>query len=301
MSSSMINSSSSNFRNNVGKFLQREGKQRDGEKLLSKTVELCSLAFGPDDKRTLNAMEGLGVTYGDLQKYEDALRIQDEMLERERRRVPRDERRIVACSHRIASTYSKMGRDEDAARLEEDLLPRSRKVLGEDHRLTVSGTNTLCRAYYHLEKFEDALEIQEVLVEKQKSRPVDRDEYEWDTTLATMDLLALLYNEVGRISDGLKIWTEVMEIQSSGACRWELVPEKTSQILTNLMEMAMSKRMQGNIAEARSIEQTMRVILVEDTDDDLPHRWERRFTNEGRPYYVDHNTKTTSWSHPSGD
>lgn len=32
--------------------------------------------------------------------------------------------------------------------------------------------------------------------------------------------------------------------------------------------------------------------------DDLPTGFEQRFTDNGRPYYVDHNTRTTSWLHP---
>lgn len=30
----------------------------------------------------------------------------------------------------------------------------------------------------------------------------------------------------------------------------------------------------------------------------LPHNWEVRYTSEGRPYYVDHNTRTTTWVDP---
>lgn len=30
----------------------------------------------------------------------------------------------------------------------------------------------------------------------------------------------------------------------------------------------------------------------------LPHGWEERYTPEGRPYYVDHNTRTTTWVDP---
>lgn len=35
-----------------------------------------------------------------------------------------------------------------------------------------------------------------------------------------------------------------------------------------------------------------------DFGDDLPVGYEKRFTREGRPYYVDHTTRTTSWYHP---
>lgn len=31
---------------------------------------------------------------------------------------------------------------------------------------------------------------------------------------------------------------------------------------------------------------------------ELPTGWEQRFTNEGRPYFVDHNTRTTTWVDP---
>ena len=33
-------------------------------------------------------------------------------------------------------------------------------------------------------------------------------------------------------------------------------------------------------------------------DSDLPPNWERRFTSEGRPYFVDHTTRTTTWANP---
>ena len=33
-------------------------------------------------------------------------------------------------------------------------------------------------------------------------------------------------------------------------------------------------------------------------DKPLPHGWEMRKSKDGRKYYVDHNTKTTTWDHP---
>ncbi|KAL1926541.1 hypothetical protein VTP01DRAFT_5662 [Rhizomucor pusillus] len=37
----------------------------------------------------------------------------------------------------------------------------------------------------------------------------------------------------------------------------------------------------------------------QDGNDDLPPGWERRVDHLGRPYYVDHNTRTTTWKRPS--
>ena len=33
-------------------------------------------------------------------------------------------------------------------------------------------------------------------------------------------------------------------------------------------------------------------------DPDLPEGWEMRKTKDGRPYYVNHNTRITTWDHP---
>ncbi len=46
---------------------------------------------------------------------------------------------------------------------------------------------------------------------------------------------------------------------------------------------------------ARSTEPTME----EARNSDLPEGWERRVDHLGRPYYVDHNNRTTTWKRPS--
>jgi atrophin-1 interacting protein 5 (WW domain-containing E3 ubiquitin protein ligase 1) len=35
------------------------------------------------------------------------------------------------------------------------------------------------------------------------------------------------------------------------------------------------------------------------TDEQLPSGWERRFDSKNRPYYVDHNSRTTTWQRPT--
>ena len=34
-------------------------------------------------------------------------------------------------------------------------------------------------------------------------------------------------------------------------------------------------------------------------DDDLPPNWEYRLDSKNRPYYIDHNTRTTTWFRPT--
>lgn len=35
-----------------------------------------------------------------------------------------------------------------------------------------------------------------------------------------------------------------------------------------------------------------------DSEDELPPAWEERVTNDGNVYYLNHQTKTTQWTHP---
>ena len=39
-------------------------------------------------------------------------------------------------------------------------------------------------------------------------------------------------------------------------------------------------------------------LLLTVQDSDLPEGWESRMTKDGRRFYVDHNTRTTTWDHP---
>ncbi|RCH91380.1 E3 ubiquitin-protein ligase pub1 [Rhizopus azygosporus] len=42
-----------------------------------------------------------------------------------------------------------------------------------------------------------------------------------------------------------------------------------------------------------------RISVNSEPNEDLPPGWERRVDHLGRPYYVDHNTRTTTWKRPS--
>lgn len=39
----------------------------------------------------------------------------------------------------------------------------------------------------------------------------------------------------------------------------------------------------------------------ESEDEQLPNGWERSTSKDGTKYYIDHNTRTTTWQHPSHD
>ncbi|CAF4847151.1 unnamed protein product, partial [Rotaria magnacalcarata] len=38
--------------------------------------------------------------------------------------------------------------------------------------------------------------------------------------------------------------------------------------------------------------------MNDESDDELPSNWEMGKTNDGRIFYIDHQTKNTQWEHP---
>lgn len=70
------------------------------------------------------------------------------------------------------------------------------------------------------------------------------------------------------------------------------------------MSAAEVQRRQNALADQQRAEFQQRFLpattpMSSDADALLPYGWERRMAPNGQPYYVDHNTQTTTWVHPS--
>ena len=69
--------------------------------------------------------------------------------------------------------------------------------------------------------------------------------------------------------------------------------------LTSMHNLAETHRQQGKLTETAKMKEEMLTITKGSTNhDDLPAGWGKRYTDDGRPYYVDHNTRKTSWAMP---
>lgn len=72
------------------------------------------------------------------------------------------------------------------------------------------------------------------------------------------------------------------------------IPHRPASITTPSASSA------GPVNGASQSRQTSALSPFEDAQGRLPPGWERREDNLGRTYYVDHNTRTTSWARPTG-
>ncbi len=55
----------------------------------------------------------------------------------------------------------------------------------------------------------------------------------------------------------------------------------------------------GLLNNIMPIEPMLPAKIIEGEGEELPEHWEQHFTPNGRPFYVDHKNRTTSWTHPN--
>ena len=79
----------------------------------------------------------------------------------------------------------------------------------------------------------------------------------------------------------------------------ELTPENTNQSNTNPTPNEASSTNSMNRSSISTSSSSLNANPAPDMNDPLPNGWEQRFDQNGRIYYIDHISKTTTWNKPS--
>lgn len=78
-------------------------------------------------------------------------------------------------------------------------------------------------------------------------------------------------------------------------------PRPTAQAVANTLQSGTNATPASIAASTAAAQQNRQYSSFEDQYGRLPPGWERRTDNFGRTYYVDHNTRTTTWKRPTLD
>ena len=168
-------------------------------------VELCRCAYGAEDPETLTALSNLAVTYGNLGRHEDALKMQEQVYALRRHVLGEEHPDTLGIMNNLAYTYGNLGRYKEALKMQEQIYELSRRVLGEEHPFTLTALNNLAGTYGELGRRDDALKMQEQVYTL--SRRVLGEEH--PGTLTTMNNLACTYGNLGRYKEALKMQEQV--------------------------------------------------------------------------------------------
>jgi tetratricopeptide (TPR) repeat protein len=138
----------------------------DGVANKAKELHQMALAFLrrvlPEEHPSIaTSMNNLANMYSQLERYLEALKLQEGTLLLRQRVLPEDHPDIATSMNNLAFTYGALGRHEDALKLQEETLAFRRRVLRKDHPDIATSLGHLAQTYGKLGRHQDALKLQE--------------------------------------------------------------------------------------------------------------------------------------------
>jgi tetratricopeptide (TPR) repeat protein len=125
---------------------------------------------GPDHPDTLRSMGNLAVSYRDLGRHVDALKLSEETLALMKAKLGPDHPDTLASMNNLATIYSSLGRHAEALKLREETLALRKAKLGPGHPDTLSTMYNLATTYASLGRHADALRLREETLALMKAK-----------------------------------------------------------------------------------------------------------------------------------
>jgi tetratricopeptide (TPR) repeat protein len=201
--------------------------------------------LGPEDPHTLASMHNLALSYQQLGRYADALRLIEETLALHKDKLGLDHPDTLSSMSILAISYGHLGRYADAAKLHQEVLALRKAKLGPEHPDTLGSMNNLADSYTALGRHADAAKLLEEALKmfKAKLGPDHPD------TLANMQNLAISYGHLGRYADAVKLDEETLAL-----CKAKLGPEHPNTLLS-MSNLGCSYSDLGRYADALKLHQ----------------------------------------------
>lgn len=188
----------------------------------------------------------------------------------------------------LALTSKVRGDWKSAQALEAHVVDTLRDVFGLDHPDAVISMIDLAKTYQHLAWRTEALELFMELTDKLRRDLGDEDEI----TLESMDVLALAYRLQGRPQEAEE-WEKYVTETRERALSSGTAQEPATATRSTLVQASTCQAEDTPTSEDKP---DFALIMVPNCV--LPEGWKRYQTEEGRSYYVDIETQTSTWEKP---
>jgi hypothetical protein len=115
-------------------------------------------------------MNNLGLSYADLGRHADAVRLHEHTLARMKAQLGPDHPDTFASMNNLANSYTALGRHADACPLYQETLALRKAKLGPDHPDTLKSMNNLAYIYCALGRHTDTLRLHEEALARMKAK-----------------------------------------------------------------------------------------------------------------------------------
>jgi hypothetical protein len=231
------------IRETMGNTYADLAQYAESRKQLERALELERRVWGPENPRTLNALNRLGRTAWHQGQFPEAEALLGPALEIERRVLGPQHPDTLFCMNNLANVYRAQSNNGQAEALYSQTLEIRRRVLGSEHPDTLISMNNLANVYWSQGKLgqAEALYSQTLEIQRRVLGPEHPD------TLLSMGNLADTYAEEGKYAQAEALFSQTWEIS-----RRVLGPEHP-EALAFLADFASMYQRKGEYPKAEAL------------------------------------------------
>jgi hypothetical protein len=216
---------------------------------------------GPDEHISLAAAGLLAYAYHELGTYDEARRLNQDILTRVRRLLGDDHPNTLKSAADLAIDLRGLGEFKQALQLEEDVLARSRRIYGEDHPYSLAAANNLANGLNLLGEYQQARELNEDTLARRR-RVLGEDHPQ---TLTSANNLAGDLRELGKHEQARELDEDTL------ARRRRVLGDDHPQTLDSVSNLAKDMRQLGEYQQARELDQDTLARRRRVLGEDHPH------------------------------
>jgi serine/threonine protein kinase len=192
----------------LGQTYHALGLDNSAVPLLEQARAYYMRAVGKEHAKTLEALAELASALDGSGRWQDALRLRQEVLILARKAQGPEHADTLAAMFDLSTSLHYVGRREEAIGIQEKILEVRRKVLGPKDQMTIRAMASLASSYSDAGRKKEAFELQkEVLNFTEKSLGPEHPE-----TLDAMHNLAGSYSDAGRQDDAIALQEKVVAL-----------------------------------------------------------------------------------------
>lgn len=184
------------------------GKWEEAENLTLQAIDMQRKALGSDNREVLTGLHSLCRTYIERDKFDLALRIQEEEMKIYKRSGHQEGLGAVLSRDNLGLILYGQEKLAEAAEIQLDTATALEKLQGEDHPHTLSVWSDLAKTYLRQMRLKEAREVQERVVRLVESAPELTQPYAPGLVVG----LANIYFKLGRLDDAETAFQKAVEL-----------------------------------------------------------------------------------------
>ncbi|NBM17548.1 FxSxx-COOH system tetratricopeptide repeat protein [Streptomyces sp. GC420] len=227
------------------RYLWKRGELEAARTLAERLHESWRSSLGEHDPQTLDLRFQLANVLRSQGKYQEALRLDEETLQRQTEILPAGHPHTLITGGSLAADLRAVGRFQEALERDKQIYEGFRTIFGDQHPRTLVAANNLAVDYRVTGDAERARQLDEETLERRVPMLGERHPY----TLVTKAHLARDLREVGDYPGSVAMLEEVMDVFQ------EVLNPDLPETLRHAKSLAVSLRKAGRAAEAMRLTQ----------------------------------------------